>query len=120
MESRLENRIAKWIKWSFCIVFTLVFVVVIFVDKRITASPNSTLETIAPNLLLLLLPAGVIAGLLILWGKCPFAGKVSGFLNRRFLLLLWGMSALLLTAQIFIAYHIYFFAGWDPDRKSVV
>ena len=102
MESRFENRIAKLIKWIFCIIFTLVFVIVVFVDKRIEASPNSTLWTIAPNLLLL-------------WKKCAFMRRVSSFINRRFLLLLFGMFALLLALQWFISFHIYFFAGWDPS-----
>lgn len=115
MESRFENRIAKLIKWIFCIIFTLVFVIVVFVDKRIEASPNSTLWTIAPNLLLVLLPAAMVAGLLLLWKKCAFMRRVSSFINRRFLLLLFGMSALLLALQWFISFHIYFFAGWDPS-----
>lgn len=115
METRFENRIAKWIKWSFCIVFTMVFVIVVFVDKNIEASPNSTLWTAAPNLLLVVLPVGLTAGLLVLWKKCAFMRKISSFINRKFLILLWTMSALLLAAQWFISYHIYFFAGWDPS-----
>lgn len=115
METRFENRIATWIKWCFCIVFTLIFIIVLFVDKRIVASPNSTLNTIAPNLLLAALPAAMIAGLLILRKKCAFVRKLSSFCHRRFLVLLWTMSALLLAVQWFISYHIYFFAGWDPS-----
>lgn len=111
----MENRIAKLIKWSFCSIFTFIFVIVIFVDKRIVASPNSTLETVAPNLLLVLLPAAGTAGLLALWRKCPFMKRLSGFFNRKFLMLLGGMSVLLLAVQVFISYHIYFFAGWDPS-----
>lgn len=115
METGFENRIAKWIKWCFCIVFTLVFVIVVFVDKRIEASPNSTLWTAAPNLLLVLVPAALIAVLLILWKKCAFMRKAAGFIDRNFLLLLLPMSFLLLIIQWFISYHIYFFAGWDPS-----
>lgn len=115
METRFENRIAKLIKWCFCIVFAAVFIIVVFVDKRIEASPNSTLRTIAPNLLLAALPAVTIAGLLALWRKCAFMRKVSGFINRKFLILLYVMSVLLLILQWFISYHIYFFAGWDPS-----
>lgn len=114
METRLENGIAKWIKWCFCVVFTVVFIIVLFVDKSV-AAPNSTLNTIAPNLLLAVLPAGMIAGLLILWKKCAFMRKISSFCHRRFLILLWAMSALLLAVQWFISYHIYFMAGWDPS-----
>lgn len=115
METKFENRMANWIKWSFYIVFTMVFVIVVFVDKRIKASPYSTLETAAPNLLLVLLPAAVTAGFFVLWKKCAFMQKLSGFLHRRFLILLWAMSAILLMAQWFISYHIYFMAGWDPS-----
>lgn len=115
METGFENRIAKWIKWCFCIIFATVFGIVVFVDKRIEVSPNSTLWTIAPNLLLVTVPAVMIAGLLILWKKYAFMRKVSSFINRRFLLLLLGMSALLLALQWFISFHIYFFAGWDPS-----
>lgn len=115
METRFENRIAKWIKWCFCVVFLIVFLIVLFVDKRIVASPNSTLKTIAPNLLLVILPVVMTAGLLILWKKCAFMRKLSSFCHRRFLALLWGMSVLLLAVQWFISYHIYFLAGWDPS-----
>lgn len=115
METRFENRIAGWIKWCFCIVFTAVFLIVVFVDKRIEASPNSTLRTIAPNLLLAVLPVVLTAGVLVLWKSCAFVRKVTGFINRNFLLLLLSMSFFLLFVQWFISYHIYFFAGWDPS-----
>lgn len=115
METRFENKIAKCIKLCFCFIFTAVFIIVMFVDKRVTASPNSTLETIAPNLLLVLLPIALFGALWILWKKCAFMRKLSVFCNRRFLLLLWIMAVLLLAVQWFISYHIYFFAGWDPS-----
>ncbi len=115
METRFENRIAKWIKWCFCIVFTAVFIIVVFVDKNIEASPNSTLWTAAPNILLVMLPLGAAILLFVLWKKCAFMGKASRFINKRFLLLLWGSAALLLAVQWFISFHIYFFAGWDPS-----
>ena len=46
--------------------------------------------------------------------KVLFCRDFAFFCNRRFLILLWGMAILLLVLQWFIAYHIYFFAGWDP------
>ncbi len=115
METVFENKVAKWIKWGFCVVFTLVFVIVLFVDKRIEASPNSTLHTIAPNLLLILFPVAVVSVLFLLWKKCAFMKKAGNFIDRRFLWLLWILSGLLLGVQWFISYHIYFMAGWDPS-----
>ena len=115
METVFENKVAKWIKWGFCVVFTLVFVIVLFVDKRIEASPNSTLHTIAPNLLLILFPVAAVSGLFLLWKKCAFMKKAGNFIDRRFLWLLWLSSGLLLGVQWFISYHIYFMAGWDPS-----
>ena len=114
METRFENGIAKWIKWCFCLVFAAIFIIVVFVDKKVPAATNSTLHTAAPNLVLLLLPIMLAAGLMCMWRNCAFAHKLCSFCNRRFPILLLGMAFVLLAAQWFISYHIYFMAGWDP------
>ena len=115
MESRLEANIAKWIKWGFCLIFTAVFVIDIFVDKKVEGSPYSTLETIAPDFLLILFPVGIGLLLWFCWKKCAFMKKAAAFCNRNFIRILKTAAVVLLAVQWFISYHIYFQAGWDPS-----
>ena len=49
---RFENIMAKCIKCCFCLVFTAVFIIVVFVDKKAAAAVNSTLNTAVPNIVL--------------------------------------------------------------------
>lgn len=115
MVTGLEHNIAKWIKWGFCFIFAAVFIIVVFVDKKVAGAVNSTLHPAAPNIVLVLFPAALAAGLMYMWRKCAFMHKLCDFCNQKFLILLWGMALVLFAVQWFISYHIYFFAGWDPS-----
>ncbi len=113
MKAANGKKVNSMIQILFLAVTGLILFLVIFVDKTIDYSMFCTLDVKLSNIVLACLGLAALIGAGIITCNISQCQRVQKLVNKYFYGLLWSGFFIGLCIQVLIAYHIYFYAGWD-------